>query len=202
MLLSTLITVLLVTAVATVLQQRVQSNVRVMARLEHVYDATPGHDAVFERLRGLIADAMLSDTASVERPVLDGTLFRMLQGSQDWDVRVQDVQGVVDVYLAPPELLALLPINVGAFTKAREVALSRLPRGARFPTIESSLAQFGVNPQDVRGLVTQSASTVGLRITEAAVPLRTDAARLSPSLLITGQVQRVHIEINEVKIFP
>jgi hypothetical protein len=201
-LLSTLITVLLLATLAAALQQRAQNNIRVMARLESAYSAVPERDAVFERLRGLVADAMMSDAPSAMVPALNGAPFRIAQGARDWEVRVQDVQGIVDIYLAPPEVIGLLPGDADAFIKAREAALDSLPLGARFPTVESSLAQFGVDPREVTGLATQSATAVGLRITQVPQDIRVAAEKLSPSAHISGQVQVVQVTIHEATASP
>jgi hypothetical protein len=197
-LLSTLITVLLLATLAAALQQRAQNNIRVMARLESAYSAVPERDAVFERLRGLVADAMMSDAPSAMVPALNGAPFRIAQGARDWEVRVQDVQGIVDIYLAPPEVIGLLPGDADAFIKA----LDSLPLGARFPTVESSLAQFGVDPREVTGLATQSATAVGLRITQVPQDIRVAAEKLSPSAHISGQVQVVQVTIHEATASP
>jgi hypothetical protein len=37
-------------------------------------------------------------------PTLDGTPLTLTQGGQTWEVRVQDVEGLVDLSLAAPDL--------------------------------------------------------------------------------------------------
>ncbi len=55
---------------------------------------------------------------------------------------MQDVEGLVDFYLAAPAVLSLLPT---ADPRTRERALATLPPGGRFPALAMTLARFGLD---------------------------------------------------------
>jgi hypothetical protein len=117
-------------------------------------------------------------------------------------VRVQDVEGQVDLYLAAPDLLAVLPIDAAATVTARDRALGRLQPGARFPTLAMTLAQFGIEPQAVKGLVTQSSRSGALRIATMAPDLRDRAANLPPGVREGEQVTLVAVSIERADTAP
>ncbi len=200
-LLATLATILLLTTLVLTLQTRAQSNLRVIARLTADLQHQAVRDSIHDRLRGLVADAMAG--ASLERrPSLDGTPFAMTEGGRDWVVRVQDVEGLVDLYLGAPEMLALLPIDAAAATSARDAALARQQPGERFPTLAMTLAQFGIDPQAVVGMVTQSSQTGALRIAKMAPALRDRARNIPPGAREGEQVTQVAISIERADTAP
>jgi hypothetical protein len=88
-------------------------------------------------------------------------------------------------------------MDVSTFVKDRDNALSGLPRGARYPTLASRLAKFGIEQGVVALLATQSATTADLRITQVPSAICKVADLVPPSTLITGQVQSVHVEIEQ-----
>ena len=95
-------------------------------------------------------------------------------------VRVQDVEGLVDIYLAPPEGLAYLPMDLPAFATERDRLRRELGPSERFPTLESSLAWLGVTDAALSTLTTQSSQTGALRLRVLAEGLR-EVAKGSPS---------------------
>jgi hypothetical protein len=192
-LLSTLITLLLLTTLVTAMTVRAQSNVRLMARLTSGLQNAVARDAVYERLRGLVVDAM-TGTQDM-RPLLDGTGFAVSESGHDWVVHVQDVEGLVDLYLAPAETLRLLPMNVDQFVQNREKALSALMPGERFPTLASSLAKFGLSGAKLAGLVTQSSQTGALRISTMPEVLRERHPNVPPGVREGEQIIRVTVMI-------
>ena len=121
-LLATLALILLLAAITLTLQARSQSQLRLFSRLTTDLHDRAAQEALTDRLRGLIADAMSSPTPSPNRPRLDGSPFAMAWGGRTWQVRVQDVEGLIDLYLAPPDMLALLPLDARALTAAASLS--------------------------------------------------------------------------------
>ena len=194
-LISTLVTLLLLTALVVAVQQKAQANIKVIARLTDGLRKDAARDAVYERLRGLVADAMTSGAGVNGVPLLNGTPFVMQQGGKDWTVRLQDVEGLVDIYLAPPQLLELLPFDARAFAANRSRALAELQPGERFPTLEASLARFGVDGVEVNGMVTQSSQTGALRVGTMAEQLRARGGLIPPGIREGEQVVKVQVGI-------
>ena len=189
-LLATLATILLLATLVLTLQTRSQSNLRLMARLTTDLQDQAARDGLHDRLRGLVAEAM-----SGSGRVPDGVPLTLTEGGQDWAVRVQDVEGLIDVYLAPPDILALLPIDAAAVASARTRALDALQPGERFPTLAMSLARFGIDPAVVEGMVTQASTTGALRIATMPDALRARAPNLPPGTREGEQVTHVTIAI-------
>ncbi|OYW61743.1 MAG: hypothetical protein B7Z31_02320 [Rhodobacterales bacterium 12-65-15] len=138
--LATLAAVLLLATLTLTLQTRTQADLRVLARLTDDLETRAAKDSLYDRLRPLIAGAMagIPDAALT----LDSTPLILTEQGRDWEVRVQDVEGQIDLYLAPPDLLALLPIPPETAT-LRTTELAQLPPGARFPVLPSTAARFG-----------------------------------------------------------
>lgn len=195
-LLSTLVSILLLSSLIVVLQKRAQGNVMILARLEKLHRDAPHKDAVFERLRGLVADVMTGTTEG--RPKLNGDVFVIFEGEGYWSVQVQDVEGLVDVYLSPPEILALLPLDADAFAATRASDLAQLQPGERYPTLAASLARFGARVADVQGAVTQSSQTGSLRLASLPRFLRVRAVGLPPGVRENEQVQRTMVWIEKL----
>lgn len=189
--LATLATILLLATLVLTLQTRVQSNIRIMARLTTDLQDRAARDSLHDRLRGLIADSMAGGAA----PKLDGTPFILTEASRNWEVRVQDVEGLIDLYLAPPDVLAILPIDAATTTAAREQALASLQPGERFPVIAMTLARFRIAPEAVEGLVTQSSTTGSLRTATMPEILRVRAPNQQPGPREGEQITRVTIAI-------
>ncbi len=121
-LLATLALLLLLAAITLTLQARSQNQIRLLSGLTTDLHDRAAQDALTDRLRGLIADAMSSPTPLPNRPHLEGTPFAMDWNGQTWQVRVQDVEGLIDLYLAPPDMLALLPLDARALTAAASLS--------------------------------------------------------------------------------
>jgi hypothetical protein len=131
-LLPTLAAILLLAGLTLLLQSRSQANLALLARLTADLQAQPARDALYDRLRPIVADAM-AGTRGPGIPTLDGAPLTLTQGGQAWEVRVQDVEGLVDLSLAAPDL----------------------PPGLRYPGLPMTLARFGIDPAAVDGMVTR-----------------------------------------------
>jgi hypothetical protein len=172
------------------LQSRSQSNLRLLSRLTAELEARPATDAIYDRLRPMVADAM----ARTGGPAVDGTPFTLTQNGDTYEIRVQDVEGLIDVYLAAPDLLSRLPTD----TSARSAALADLPPGQRYPVLPMTLARFGIDAGATLGLVTQSGQTGFLRLMTQALALRPLTPDLSPGPREGEQVTQVAISIRPV----
>ncbi|WP_225026893.1 hypothetical protein [Xinfangfangia pollutisoli] len=192
-LLPTLALLLLLAAITLALQSRSQTSLRLLSRLTTDLHDRAAQDALTDRLRGLVGDAMASPAPLPGRPRLDGTPFAMDWAGQSWQVRVQDVEGLVELYLAAPETLALLPADA----RAREAALAALPPGTRFPTLAMALARFGIDPTQAAGLVTQSGRTGTLRLSTLPEDLRPRAKVLRPGPREGEQITRVQLRFEK-----
>ncbi|MCU0828291.1 MAG: hypothetical protein MUE52_13005 [Tabrizicola sp.] len=192
--LATLAAILLLATLTLTLQTRTAADLRLVARLTDDLESRAAKDSLTDRLRPLIAQAMAGSPNT--GLILDSTPLILTEAGRDWEIRVQDVEGQLDLYLAPPDLLNLLPIPPETATlRARELA--RLPPGTRFPVLPMTAARFGIDPAPLDGLITQSASTGMLRLRTAPEALRN--ASLLPGPRETEQVTRVAISIREVR---
>lgn len=195
-LLSTLLSLLILASLVIALQQKAFANVRIMAKITNQLQDAAAKSAVYERLRGPVADAMTG--ISGDRPRLNGEAIILSEAGRDWTVRVQDVEGLIDVYFSPPQTLALLPIDAARVAEARERELSQLQPGERFPTLAASLARFGVPVGDLDGMVTQASQTGSLRVATLALALRALGVNIPPGVREAEQVIRVTIDIRKV----
>lgn len=186
--------ILLLAVLTLTLQTRTTADLRFLSRLTDDLETRAAKDSLTDRLRPLIAEAMAG--APDAALTLDSTPLILTEAGRDWEIKVQDVEGQVDLYLAPPDVLALLAIPPETTTlRARELA--KLPPGARFPVLPMTAARFGLDPAQLDGLITQSGSTGMLRLRTAPEELPT--ADLLPGPRESGQVTRVAISIREVR---
>jgi hypothetical protein len=95
-LLATLASILLLSTLVLTLQSRSQSSLRVLARLTADLQDQATKDGVHDRLRGVVGTMMAGGGA-----VPDGSPLILTEGGREWEVRVQDVEGLIDIYLAP-----------------------------------------------------------------------------------------------------
>jgi hypothetical protein len=192
--LATLAAVLLLAVLTLTLQTRTEADLRLLARLTDDLEARAAKDSLTDRLRAHLAAAMTGAPNAALK--LDGTPLILTEAGRDWEVRVQDVEGLVDLYLAPPDLLALLPIDPQATAAARTRELEKLPPGARFPVLPMTATRFGIDPTTVEGLISQSSTTGMLRLRTAPDALGTSG--LSPGPREGEQVTQVTITIRPV----
>ncbi len=193
--LATLSAVLLLAVLTLTLQTRTAADLRLLARLTDDLETQAAKDSLTDRLRIPLAAALTGDPGATLK--LDSTALILTEASRDWEVRVQDVEGQVDLYLAAPDLLALLPIDARSVADTRATELAALPQGARFPVLPMTAARFGLDAAQFDGLITQSSTTGMLRLRTTPEPLRT--ASLLPGPREGEQVTRVAISIRPVR---
>jgi hypothetical protein len=197
-LLSTLVSVLLLITLAVALRQKAMSNAQVMSRLEHEYRSIYADDSIRERLRGVIGDVVSGLPVDIPGFNVAGDPFLMEHDSRSYDIRINDVDGLVDAYLASPALLAMLPTELKGFATYRQAMMESLPPGARYPVLSATLAQGGLERPErltAERLMTQSSENGQIRVETAPIAIRTAAGGLSPLEVKTGQTVRFRINV-------
>ena len=153
-LVTTLVGLILLSGMVVTLQVRTVASVKVLARLESLHVDAMAETAIRARL--------VARLDGVRPPPLNGTVSQDVFAGRTYGVRMTDVEGLVDLYLAPPEVLALLPFPAEQVVRMRDLALASLPAGERFLTVDQTLVRFGFDRPShvtVGQLVTQSART-------------------------------------------
>jgi len=192
--LATLAAVLLLAVLTLTLQTRTAADLRLLSRLTADLETGAAKDSLYDRLRPLIAEAMAGTPDAAL--TLDSTPPILTELGRDWEIRVQDVEGQVDLYLAPPDLLGILSVPTET-SPLRSEALAQLPPGARFPVLPMTAARFGLDAARLEGLITQNSTTGMLRLRTSPEALR--RADLLPGPREGEQVTRVAISIRAVR---
>ncbi len=182
--------VLLVTLILT-LQAYTTSDGRILARLSNELEIVAARDSILDELRVPLVIAMTGDPDA--GLTFDGSATVVSHGGREWEVSLQDVEGLVDLYLGPQEQFDLLAVDARAIIAAREKVRSDLPPAARFPVLPMSAAQFGLDVTQLEGLITQSGSTGMLRLRSLPEPFR--EAGVLPGPRENEQITRVMIQI-------
>jgi hypothetical protein len=192
--LAALAAILLLAVLTLTLQTRTQADLRLLARLTDDLETRAAKDSLHARLRPLIAEAMAGTSDAPLK--LDSTPLILNEAGRDWEIRVQDVEGQIDLYLAPPDLFGLLAVPPET-TTLRATELAELPPGSRFPVLPMTAASFNLDAAQLNGLITQSSTTGMLRLRTRPEALR--MASLLPGPRESEQVTRVAISIREVQ---
>ncbi|SHE53841.1 hypothetical protein SAMN05444339_101658 [Loktanella atrilutea] len=188
-LLTTLIGLMLLSSMVVTLQVRTQAAVQVLARLESRHVDAMATTAILRRLTARL-------DGNGPRPPLDGTVRQEIFAGRSFDVRLTDVEGLIDLYLAPEEVLALLPVPALQVIAMRESALATVPAGMRFLTINQTMARFGFDAatrQAIMPLVTQDARTGQINPALAPESIRAESRRTEAQDVASGQSATVAI---------
>lgn len=195
-LLTTLLGLLVFASLIVALQKLSTSNSISLARLTDRVQENIGRLSLYEQLRGPIADAMTGQSES--GLPLNGTEVMIESAGRKWVVQVQDVESLVDVYLAPPDLIRLVLANPRAFEARRAAALQELGPGERIPTLAASLARFGVDDPYAREAMTQLGQHGSLRIANLPDALAKIERKLAPGVREGDQVTNVRLYLKVV----
>ena len=190
-LLATLLSVLLLASLAALLQARTTASLRALARLERAHEEAVAIDAAREELRSVIFALLQGRELGDPKPNLAGRVFETRGGMA---VQVQDVDGLVDLYLAPAHLLGALGLDPAA----RQRMIDGLPPGERYPTVGAALARMGLTGEEafrLMPLLTQRGSNGQVRVETLGPGLEGLASVLTPLDLKFGGVERVGIRI-------
>lgn len=191
MLFTVLAGVLLISALASLLQSRASAVVAVFGRIEDAHRLTLAELSVNARLRNIWSGPRIMGQRADGSP----TLFE--RDGWKWEARVTDVEGLVDLYLSPPGVLGLLPgQNAAQMTDRRSAAFVSLPIGNRWVSEEQTLTQFGFNPSErerFAPLVTQRARTGAINPDLAPQELKPGARTIAEQDIAGGELAEISI---------
>ena len=207
-LLTTLLALMLLSGMVVGLQVRTQASVRVLARIEARHVQAMAETAVLARVAAGLA-------GRGPAPALRGVPVKDSFAGRGFTLRLTDVEGLVDLYLAPPEVLALLPVPQGDggpgdgqgdetggadpvidLAAARDAALAGLVPGERFAAKVQTLARLGLDAPAraaLAPLVTQSARTGEINPQVAPDSLQASSRRVAALDIAQGQAAEVEM---------
>lgn len=181
--------VMLIAALAGTLRARATATMAVLSRFEEGHRIALAEQSV----RALVQADWGKPTALPRRPT--GTPRILEQDGWRWQVRVTDVEGLVDLYTAPPAVLGLLPgVNIASLAAARSQMLASLTPGTRHLSKAQTMAALGLDPATRDALapfVTQRARTGEINPDLAPPELATDARLLSERDIAGGDLAEV-----------
>jgi hypothetical protein len=187
-----LVGVLLIAALAGTMRATASATVAVLARFHEGHRLALAEDSVMALVRADMASATSGrpqgtapDPAVIER---DGW---------QWQVQVSDVEGLVDLYAAPPAVLALLPdVDHGAVLAARDRLMTDLDAGTQLLTKDQTMAALGLDPATrdrLAPLVTQRARTGEINPDLAPPDLAADARLIAEIDIAGGDLAEVTV---------
>lgn len=171
--------VVLIAALAGTMRARAMATGAALGRLAEVHRVALAEVSVVNRLR-------VQGTAATGEVMRDGYRF---------DLRVTDVEGLVDLYLAPAPVLGLLPgVSMGEVAARRAAMLSGLAAGDRYLSDIQTLAVMGFDAGErarLLPLVTQRARTGEINPDLAPPELRGDARLLAETDIAGGDLAKL-----------
>lgn len=183
-LLAVLAGVVLIAALAGTLRARALATQAALVRLTDQH-----REALAEVSVITLARAEWSGPGVVARRA-DGTPRSVTHDGMRWEVRVSDVEGLVDLYLAPAPLLALIDLS-GA---ARAAMLAGLVPGDRYLSTVQTLAVMGVSAEArarILPFVTQRARTGEINPALAPPELRAEVGLLPVTDIAGGDLAQI-----------
>jgi hypothetical protein len=183
---------MLVAGLALTLRAQALATQAVLGRIEETQRLTAAKLSVAARVRALL------DAGGPAAPRADGQPLRFSQDGRDWEVRLTDVEGLVDLYLAPEDVLALLTGDGRDLGRRRSAALAPLPPGARFASEDQTLARFGFDAADrarLAPLATQRARTGEINLAVAPAELQATAGLLARRDTAAGDLAELSIRL-------
>jgi hypothetical protein len=174
------------------IQSRELGLMRLQSRLIEIQRETMDQRALNALLTPALAQSMTGLTNSYP---LDGTPFVFTFDTRKWTVRLNDVEGLADLYLASPAVLAAAGLDPRTVEQTRQRLLNS-PTG-RLASLSQSFAAFSV-PADKAHLFTQSATNGHLRQETAARELKNVAQRQTPAQQNSGQTILVQVTLAPV----
>ncbi len=179
------------------------TGVLVMSRLVRQTQNGYSGIAVFNLSRGVIAEAA---TRTPDDPTgaltLDGRSLEIRYQGQDWAIGVQDVEGLVDLFIASDAQLALLP-GGSALAAEREVARRGGADLRRLPTLAANLAALGLDRSgraEILAYLTQRARNWRINAHNAPPVIAQELVSLARSDLTEIQPSEFRISIQPVRL--
>jgi len=183
--------VMLIAALAGTMRARASATVAVLARFEEMHRLALAEQSVLAQVRAEWAAATTlprrtpGDPAVIER---DG--WR-------WEVRMTDVEGLVDLYTAPPNVLALLPgVDHTDLVAARMRVLNDMDSGVQLLSKTQTMAALGLDPATrdrLAPLVTQRARTGEINPDLAPPELAADARLILERDIAGGDLAEITV---------
>jgi len=181
--------VVLIAALAGSLRARAGATSAVLARLADTHHVTLAESAVIARLRAEWGQP----SAAIRRA--DGTPIVLMQDGIQWELRVSDVEGLVDLYAAPPEALGLLPgVSPNDIAAAQARMIAQLAPGDRHLSVRQTMAAMGLDAATrarLAPLVTQRARTGEINPALAPPELRAAALMISAQDIAGGDLAQI-----------
>lgn len=183
-LLSVLAGVILLAALAGTLGARAAATTAVLGRLAEQHRLALAEVSVVSRVRsgGVTAD---------------GVPVTFEQGGYVFEVRATDVEGLVDLYLAPEQVLRLLPVDEAVVSR-RNAMRSQLPPGDRYLSEAQTMAAMGLDAADrarLAPLVTQRARTGEINQALAPPEIRRKDMQLIEQDIAGGDLAEVTVRL-------
>lgn len=188
-LLAVLAGVVLVAALAGTLRARAGATSAALARLADTHRIALAEASVTAQVR---AD-WGRPTAAIRRA--DGSPVVINRDGMRWEVRVSDVEGLVDLYTAPPAVLGLLPgVSTGDMATAQARMIAALAPGDRYLSTVQTMAVMGLDAATrarLWPLVTQRARTGEINPALAPPELRGAAMMISEQDIAGGDLAQI-----------
>lgn len=183
--------VLLIAALASLLQTRAAAVIGVLGRFEDAHRLTLAELSVNARIRMVWAGP--GDTGRRA----DGSPVVFRRDGWAWEARVTDVEGLVDLYASSGEVMGLLPgQDAAGMLDRRAAAFASLPIGNRWVTEAQTLARFGFSAEEreqLAPLVTQRARTGAINPDLAPRELATGARTIAEQDIAGGDLAEISI---------
>lgn len=181
--------VMLIAALAGTMRARATATMAVLSRFEEGHRIALAEQSV----RALVQVDWSEPTALPRRPTGDPRTIE--RDGWRWQVRVTDVEGLVDLYTAAPPVLGLLPdINLAGLAAARSHLLDSLTPGTRLLTKAQTMAALGLDRatrEALAPLVTQRARTGEINPDLAPAELAANARLLAERDIAGGDLAEV-----------
>jgi hypothetical protein len=159
-----MVSMLILFSILALLQAESMANMTLLASARRALDRNVAEDSAYDLLRTVAGQGMISgDDAAMKMFSGNPTSVPVLGNSVT--VMLQDVEGIPDLSRDPAEVLSLVP-GVGPRVAAAVQVLRQGKGEFPFPTVESSLANLGLQPNEIAGsgpLYNQTGKAEGLR---------------------------------------
>jgi hypothetical protein len=181
--------VMLIAALAGTMRARASATMAVLSRFEEGHRIALAEQSVL----AMVQADWAKPTITPRRPT--GDPITLSRDGWRWQVRVSDVEGLVDLYTAPAPVLGLLPGMDGpAMAAAQRKVLTTLEPGTRHLSAAQTMAAMGFDPatrERLAPFVTQRARTGEINTDLAPPELAADARLLAERDIAGGDLAEI-----------
>ncbi|MEY4872332.1 MAG: hypothetical protein RLZZ563_1662 [Pseudomonadota bacterium] len=181
--------VMLIAALAGTMRARASATMAVLSRFEEGHRIALAEQSVL----AMVQADWAKPTITPRRPA--GDPITLSRDGWRWQVRVSDVEGLVDLYTAPAPVLGLLPGMDGpAMAAAQRKVLTTLEPGTRHLSAAQTMAAMGLDPatrERLAPFVTQRARTGEINADIAPPELAADARLLAERDIAGGDLAEI-----------